>query len=198
MALDVIGKAVFNYEFGALKEETPLIKAVYRVLRESEHRSAFRFSTGTSRAPRVVPMKQFQEDIAAINDELTELIAVAMRDRDETDLEEFENRDYDGPSTTACCSASWWTCAATRHGRAAARRPHDHAHRGTRDHGCGAHLDHVLARDAPEELRRAQRRVDEIVADPGGAPTVEERSESCRRRGWRWRVHAPVHPRRPS
>ena len=34
MALDVIGKAVFNYEFGALKEETPLIKAVYRVLRE--------------------------------------------------------------------------------------------------------------------------------------------------------------------
>jgi len=33
MALDVIGKAVFNYEFGALKQETPLIKAVYRVLR---------------------------------------------------------------------------------------------------------------------------------------------------------------------
>jgi len=33
MALDVIGKAVFNYEFGALQQETPLIKAVYRVLR---------------------------------------------------------------------------------------------------------------------------------------------------------------------
>jgi hypothetical protein len=36
-----VGKAVFNYEFGALKEETPIIKAVYRVLRESEHRSTF-------------------------------------------------------------------------------------------------------------------------------------------------------------
>ena len=41
MALDVIGEAVFNYEFGALNEETPIIKAVYRVLRESEHRSTF-------------------------------------------------------------------------------------------------------------------------------------------------------------
>ena len=33
MALDVIGKAVFNYDFGALDDDTPLIKAVYRVLR---------------------------------------------------------------------------------------------------------------------------------------------------------------------
>lgn len=40
LSLDIIGRAVFNFEFGSVSEESPVIKAVYRVLREAEHRSS--------------------------------------------------------------------------------------------------------------------------------------------------------------
>lgn len=40
LSLDIIGRAVFNYEFGSVSKESPVIKAVYRVLREAEHRSS--------------------------------------------------------------------------------------------------------------------------------------------------------------
>ncbi|CAN0529878.1 unnamed protein product, partial [Scytosiphon promiscuus] len=30
----------FNYDFGSVSDESPVIKAVYRVLREAEHRSS--------------------------------------------------------------------------------------------------------------------------------------------------------------
>ena len=36
LALDIIGKAVFNYDFDSLKTDDPVIKAVYTVLREAE------------------------------------------------------------------------------------------------------------------------------------------------------------------
>ncbi|ABO99505.1 predicted protein [Ostreococcus lucimarinus CCE9901] len=96
MALDVIGKAVFNYEFGALKQETPIIKAVYRVLRESEHRSTFPLQYWQiPGAMELVPrQKQFKEDMKMVNDELSVLINNAIASRNETGLEEMERRDY--------------------------------------------------------------------------------------------------------
>ena len=39
VSLDIIGKAVFNYEFGSVNKESPVVKAVYRALQEAEHRS---------------------------------------------------------------------------------------------------------------------------------------------------------------
>lgn len=39
MTLDIIGSAVFNYRFESSTTESPVVKAVYRVLREAEHRS---------------------------------------------------------------------------------------------------------------------------------------------------------------
>ena len=39
VALDIIGKAVFNYEFGSVTKERPVIEAVYSTLKEAEHRS---------------------------------------------------------------------------------------------------------------------------------------------------------------
>ena len=39
VALDIIGKAVFNYEFGSVTKESPVIEAVYSTLKEAEHRS---------------------------------------------------------------------------------------------------------------------------------------------------------------
>ena len=41
VSLDIIGKAVFNYEFGSVTKESPVVKAVYRALQEAEHRSVF-------------------------------------------------------------------------------------------------------------------------------------------------------------
>lgn len=34
VALDIIGKAVFNYEFGSVTKESPVIQAVYSTLKE--------------------------------------------------------------------------------------------------------------------------------------------------------------------
>lgn len=35
LALDIIGLGVFNYDFGSVTTESPVIKAVYRCLREA-------------------------------------------------------------------------------------------------------------------------------------------------------------------
>ena len=40
VTLDIIGRSVFNYDFGSTTTESPVVKAVYRVLREAEHRSS--------------------------------------------------------------------------------------------------------------------------------------------------------------
>lgn len=42
VALDIIGKSVFNYEFGSVTEESPVVRAVYSALVEAEHRSMVR------------------------------------------------------------------------------------------------------------------------------------------------------------
>jgi len=39
LTLDIIGKAVFNYDFDSLKNDDPFIQAVYTALREAEYRS---------------------------------------------------------------------------------------------------------------------------------------------------------------
>ena len=39
LTLDVVGKAVFNYDFNALKTNSELIQAVYTALKETEQRA---------------------------------------------------------------------------------------------------------------------------------------------------------------
>eukprot|EP00887_Chlorella_sp_A99_P005162 scaffold40.g5162.t1 len=41
LGLDIIGLGVFNYPFNSITSESPVIKAVYGVLKEAEHRSTF-------------------------------------------------------------------------------------------------------------------------------------------------------------
>jgi len=38
VSLDIIGKAVFNYDFKSVTKESPVVKAVYRALQEAEYR----------------------------------------------------------------------------------------------------------------------------------------------------------------
>ena len=39
LALDIIGKAVFNYEFDSVESTSPVVQAAIETLREAEHRS---------------------------------------------------------------------------------------------------------------------------------------------------------------
>ena len=41
LGLDIIGLGVFNYDFGSITTESPVIQAVYGLLKEAEHRSTF-------------------------------------------------------------------------------------------------------------------------------------------------------------
>jgi len=175
-ALDVIGKAVFNYEFGALREETPIIKAVYRVLRESEHRSTFPLPYWQiPGAMELVPrQKQFKADITAINDELSVLIKSALETRDETDLAEMEARDY-----AAVEDASLLRFLVDVRGEEATgtQLRDDLMTMLIAGHETTAAVltwtMYLLATN-PEEAALAAQEVDRVVADPGGVPTVEE------------------------
>jgi len=101
VTLDIIGKAVFNYDFGSVTKESPIIKAVYRVLREAEHRSssfipywdlpyADQWMTG---------QVEFRRDMTMLDDILAELINKAVSTRSEATVEELEERDNsDDPS----------------------------------------------------------------------------------------------------
>eukprot|EP00186_Timspurckia_oligopyrenoides_P001249 CAMPEP_0182450112 /NCGR_PEP_ID=MMETSP1172-20130603/39037_1 /TAXON_ID=708627 /ORGANISM="Timspurckia oligopyrenoides, Strain CCMP3278" /LENGTH=593 /DNA_ID=CAMNT_0024647615 /DNA_START=263 /DNA_END=2044 /DNA_ORIENTATION=+ len=96
VSLDIIGKAVFNYEFGSVTKGSPIIKAVYNCLREAEHRSTFllpywKFEPMNWIVPR---QRKFRRDMQLINDTLDELINAAVASKDEADLDALENRDY--------------------------------------------------------------------------------------------------------
>uniref|UniRef100_A0A2P2JPC9 Uncharacterized protein n=1 Tax=Rhizophora mucronata TaxID=61149 RepID=A0A2P2JPC9_RHIMU len=95
-ALDVIGLGVFNYDFGSVRKESPVIKAVYGTLFEAEHRSTFYFPYWKIPLARwIVPrQRKFQTDLKIINDCLDGLIRNAKETRQEMDVERLQQRDY--------------------------------------------------------------------------------------------------------
>ncbi|XP_020518084.1 cytochrome P450 97B1, chloroplastic-like isoform X6 [Amborella trichopoda] len=96
LALDIIGLGVFNYDFGSVTKESPIIKSVYGTLFEAEHRSTFyvpywKFPFARWIVPR---QRKFHSDLKVINDCLDELICNAKKTRQETDVEKLQQRDY--------------------------------------------------------------------------------------------------------
>lgn len=96
LALDIIGLGVFNFDFGSISKESPVIKAVYGTLFEAEHRSTFyipywKFPLARWIVPR---QRKFQYDLKVINDCLDGLIKNAKETRQETDVEKLQQRDY--------------------------------------------------------------------------------------------------------
>jgi beta-ring hydroxylase len=77
LALDIIGKAVFNYEFESLKNDDPVIQAVYTALREAEYRStAFIPYWNFPPARWIVPrQRKVTEALVTINATLDGLVA---------------------------------------------------------------------------------------------------------------------------
>ncbi|XP_073286283.1 cytochrome P450 97B2, chloroplastic [Primulina huaijiensis] len=96
LALDIIGLGVFNYDFGSVTKESPVIKAVYGTLFEAEHRSTFYFPYWKiPLAKLLVPrQRKFQNDLKYINDCLDDLIKNAKETREEADVEKLQQRDY--------------------------------------------------------------------------------------------------------
>ena len=96
VALDIIGVAVFNTDFDSVNKESPLIKAVYGCLQETEHRATFFLPYwDVPVLGKLVPRQaRFQRDIAVVNDGLNAAIASALSSRVEMDEEALQARDY--------------------------------------------------------------------------------------------------------
>eukprot|EP00533_Pseudo-nitzschia_delicatissima_P002413 CAMPEP_0116113176 /NCGR_PEP_ID=MMETSP0327-20121206/19365_1 /TAXON_ID=44447 /ORGANISM="Pseudo-nitzschia delicatissima, Strain B596" /LENGTH=514 /DNA_ID=CAMNT_0003606509 /DNA_START=59 /DNA_END=1603 /DNA_ORIENTATION=+ len=101
VTLDIIGKAVFNYDFGSVTKESPIVKSVYRVLREAEHRSSsFIPYWNLPYADQWMGGQvEFRRDMTMLDDILADLINKAVSTRSEATVEELEERDNtDDPS----------------------------------------------------------------------------------------------------
>merc|ERR1711957_338304 len=101
VTLDIIGKSVFNFDFSSTTTESPIVKAVYRVLREAEHRSSsFIPYWDLPYADKWMGGQvEFRKDMTMLDDILAELINNAVRSRSEATVEELEERDNaDDPS----------------------------------------------------------------------------------------------------
>lgn len=96
VALDIIGLSVFNYPFGSVTKESPVVKAVYSTLVEVEHRSQVPVPYWElPLADLVVPrQRKFKNDIKMLNEVLDGLIARAKKTRVVEDIEELEKRNY--------------------------------------------------------------------------------------------------------
>mmetsp|Transcript_49319 Transcript_49319/g.96462 ORF Transcript_49319/g.96462 Transcript_49319/m.96462 type:complete len:751 (-) Transcript_49319:123-2375(-) len=95
VTLDIIGNAVFNYDFDSVTKESPIVKAVYRTLREAEHRA-------TSFIPYwnlpyankwMSGQVKFRHDMEMLDDILADLINRALLSRKEATVEELEERE---------------------------------------------------------------------------------------------------------
>lgn len=97
LALDIIGKSVFNYDFDSVTAESPVIKAVYRILMETEHRSMtfipyWKIPGSKQFVPR---LRSFYADMKLVNDTLNDLIQNAKASATALDLSDLQSRDYD-------------------------------------------------------------------------------------------------------
>ncbi|KAI9157040.1 hypothetical protein LWI28_015923 [Acer negundo] len=89
LTLDIIGKAVFNYDFDSLTNDTGIVEAVYTVLREAEDRSVapipiWEIPIWKDISPR---QRKVKEALKLINDTLDDLIAICKRMVDEEELQ---------------------------------------------------------------------------------------------------------------
>jgi len=96
LALDVIGKAVFNYDFGSVNEESPVVKAAIRTLGEVEHRALtpapyWKIPGANSLIPR---LKEFNTDMDLLNSVLYKLIDECLESRNPEELDALKNKDY--------------------------------------------------------------------------------------------------------
>ncbi|XP_022746358.1 protein LUTEIN DEFICIENT 5, chloroplastic-like isoform X1 [Durio zibethinus] len=89
LTLDIIGKAVFNYDFDSLTNDTGIVEAVYTVLREAEDRSVspipiWEIPIWKDISPR---QRKVAEALKLINNVLDDLIVTCKRMVEEEELQ---------------------------------------------------------------------------------------------------------------
>eukprot|EP01036_Dinobryon_divergens_P029748 gene29748-38888_t len=96
VSLDIIGKSVFNFDFGSVTTESPVIQAVYCALKEAEHRSITPLPYwNLPFANQLVPrLRRFNKDLKLLDTVLDELIVKALATQNKQDIDELEKRDY--------------------------------------------------------------------------------------------------------
>ncbi|XP_071696640.1 protein LUTEIN DEFICIENT 5, chloroplastic isoform X2 [Rutidosis leptorrhynchoides] len=98
LTLDIIGKAVFNYDFDSLTTDNGIVEAVYTVLREAEDRSVSPIPTWEIPIWKDISPRQKKVNgaLKLINTTLDDLIAICKRMVDEEDVdfnEEYMNEN---------------------------------------------------------------------------------------------------------
>ncbi|PQP97604.1 hypothetical protein Pyn_39913 [Prunus yedoensis var. nudiflora] len=94
LTLDIIGKALFNYDFDSLTNDTGIVEAVYTVLREAEDRSVapipvWEIPIWKDISPR---QRKVATALKLINTTLDDLIAICKRMVDEEELQFHEDK----------------------------------------------------------------------------------------------------------
>lgn len=92
LTLDVIGKAVFNYDFNALNTDSPLIQAVYTALKETEQRATDVLPLWkiTALAPLIPRQRKALQAVSLIRQTTEELIAKCKQMVDAEEQARFE------------------------------------------------------------------------------------------------------------
>ncbi|KAE8706501.1 Protein LUTEIN DEFICIENT 5 [Hibiscus syriacus] len=92
LTLDIIGKAVFNYDFDSLTNDTGIVEAVYTALREAEDRSVSPIPTWEIPIWKDISPRQRKvtEALKLINGVLDDLIATCKSMVDEEELQFYE------------------------------------------------------------------------------------------------------------
>ena len=96
MALEIIGKFVFNYKLGSVSNESPVIKAVYSALVKAEHCSMTPAPYwDLPFADEIVPrLRKFNSYLKLLDEVLTDLIKRSKKSQVVKDVEQLEKRDY--------------------------------------------------------------------------------------------------------
>merc|ERR1719487_1497908 len=97
VSLDIIGRAVFSYDFASTTAESPVVQAVYRLLQEAEFRTTafvpYWELPGAHMLPSQQAYRRDQDLLNATLDELIEQAFATQRSRDLEDLEAYEEEE---------------------------------------------------------------------------------------------------------